>query len=425
MSEIKTIPTPGNRYKVKSGDSIKQISLRAYGTDLEVTKIVQANKTAFTGRGISIEGLPVIYNGEIIVIPVIKKRQVSKSKLTGKDKNDFTVVLEGREIPVTSGSLFLSMNMASDTWSASVPWAPGEDKKLDQLLLPFKYPKSEIYLGGELQNVGGLYQVSPSLTAKASIKNLVGFSSTIDLVDSTVNPPYEKNNQTLEQIAADTIAGTGMEAVFTADTGGAFDRATANPDETKFAYLARLAAQRGLIVSNTIQGNPLFQVAKTSGKSVGTLEEGGPFVLSWSASYDGRQLFRTYQALGQTPGGESQTGEAIDENVPGSRNTTFTANETTEGNIKKAAEWQRSRRYASALTIPIPVAGWYAPNGQLWRSNTLITIISPTLDIPNGFTLIIESVEFTFSTTGNTATLNTVPPETYTKDPIPYIWSQT
>jgi len=108
--------------------------------------------------------------------------------------------------------------------------------------------------------------------------------------------------------------------------------------------------------------------------------------------------------------------------VPRSRWTTFHADDTTPGNIRDAARWKRNRTFVDALTQELPVSGWYAPDGSLWRVNTRVTVISPTLGVPDGYTFTIRAVEYEYSDRGRTATLSLVPPEAYTNMDVGIIW---
>ena len=70
-----------------------------------------------------------------------------------------------------------------------------------------------------------------------------------------------------------------------------------------------------------------------------------------------------------------------------------------------------------------PVSSWYGPDGKLWRENTIVTVKSPTMFVPNGFDFLIRSVEYEFTTEGATAKLGLVPPQVFTGDPIDEPWA--
>lgn len=426
MSDIVYFPTEGKKYQVIEVDTLNSISLKAYGTQDYISNIVAVNPKLSTRRKNS-NGLPELITGELLFIPVIPERRSindirNERPLTKKDKNDFTLIVDDREIPLFSAKLMLTMDTAADGFTGALAWNPGLDKELDKRLLPFRYPKAQIFLGNELQLTGYLYGINPVLDNSGRVKNLTGASFTAEMIDSNVRPPYELNNVNLKQIANNRLKQIGRKAIFETSPGGAFDRVTANPWDKIFDHLADLAVQRGILISSTKEGNALFLKAGT-GENMGTLEEGQPSALSWQADYNGRRRFHTYKALGQSPGADAQTAIAIDENIPKSRLFTFNANDTTPGDIQKAADWKRSKMLADILTMAIPVSSWYAPNGQLWKPNNFITVISETLDLPaSGVTLLIRSVEFIFEISGTQAVINVVPKEVYTGEKIIDPW---
>ena len=422
----------GLPYTVVSGDTLTGIAKQAYGDGRRWREIWKANETVLRS------GDPnLIFPGEVINVPADSIVETAIASLLGgdvlptlpdKDKDDFTVVVDGEELPVQSGRLMRTMDTASDGWSASIAWNP-EDEDLSKLLIPFGYKPASCYLGGTLLVDGFLYTVAPSLKGKESRNNLEGWSFTAEIVDSTVKPPYEQNKINLEDRAKEMVTAFGITVVYEASDSEIFDRVTATPTETIFAHLSKLASERGVLISSTPLGELLFTEVTTDAP-VGTLEEGKPPCMDFLARFDGRKRFNTYKAIGQSPGRkkkskkESKYAIAKDEVVPKSRFLAFHTNETTAGNIQTAADWRRSKQLADVLTISFPVSSWYDPGGlDLWRENTLITVISPTIYVPDGFDFLIRSVEYIFEEKGTTAILNLVPPQVYTGKPLVEPWA--
>ena len=200
-----------------------------------------------------------------------------------------------------------------------------------------------------------------------------------------------------------------------------FDRVTSDENDTIFQHLAGLAMQRSALISSTVNGDLLITRA-SNGRPVATLEEGSQGAISMTARFDGRKRFNVYRAIGDSPLG-NKVGLAKDNVVPRSRFLTFQANETISGDIDKAAQWRRSKQLADALTIPFPTDSWYRPDGKLWRENTIVTVISPTIHVPGGFNFLIRSVEYIDDTAGKTAVLNLVPPQVYTGEELKEPWA--
>ena len=427
MSNLPIIfPSIDRQYIVQESDTLEIISIKAYGTS-DYTSNLRSSNTKLSTRRLDGTGLPELIPGETLFIPTVQNRKGvtdvrSDRPIGSKEKTDFTLLVDDREIPLVSARLTRTMDTGADGFTGSLPWNPGLDKRLDELLLPFTYPRVKIFLGNELQLTGILYTVNPVLDRNGRIKNIAGASLTAEMIDNNIRPPYERNNMTLKQISDSVLKQIGIKSVFEVDPGGRFDRVTAQPQDKIFTHLSGLASQRGILLSNTVKGEALYYRAGT-GENVGTLQEGEPLALSWSGNYNGRERFSTYKAIGQSPGADAQTAIAIDENVPLSRLFTFTADDTTPGDIQKAANWKRSKTLADLLAQSIPISSWYAPNGKLWTPGDVITIISDTLSLPfPGINMIIRSVEFIFQSSGIQAIINVVPPEVYTGEALVDPW---
>lgn len=414
-------PIPGQQYIITDDDtSLESIATRAYGDPKEWTRIFKANQNTFTTANPE-----DIITGQIIIIPVIPENEKFKTAnrqllLPNKESDELTILANNIEIKVESARIFKAMDNAAHGWSFVIAWEPGIDKNIDNIVLPYSYTKSAVYIGGELQVNGLIYNPQPSLSNRSEM-TLEAWSFTADLIDSNLKPPYERSKITLKQLAEELVKPFGINVIYDIDDDEFFDRVTAGATETIFQHLVKYASQRGVLITATSSGDLLF-TRSNPGQSVGTIKEGDTLSQRWFSEFDGRKRFNVYKAIGQSPLNSSKTAIAEDNKVPRSRFKTFSVNDTTDGNIQKAADWRRSKALADSLTIEIPVTGWLAPNGSLWKNNTLITIISPTLFVPNGHTFIIRAVEYILNSTGRTAILSIVPPEVYTGENIIDPW---
>lgn len=416
-------PTPkqGFQYQVKYGDRLDFIEKSAYGY---VTGLIEGANPFLAKRQISLENRPIIIAGDILNIPFLPDLKKLKTKLTGKDKNTMTIVIGDREINYISARLVRTMDTAADGCTCVISWAPGKDPELDELIKPFQYPDVQVFIGNELLLSGLLYGVAPEVSADGITATLEIWSYTADMIDSDVTEPLEANNITLQDWANQKLQPLGIKAIFEFDPGGPFDRITADKGTKIFDSLSELAAQRGLLLTSDVQGNALFTKAKT-GAPVGTLESGQAGPLGWGAKFDGRVLFNSITAYGESPGSPVKSAQSIDENVPRSRFMSFKADDTTDGDIQKAADWKRAKLNAQALTIPFPVSYWYAPNGTIYRENTSITIKSTEIFVPNGFDFLITRVEYLAEISGLTSILQLLPPSVYNGDNLVFPWETT
>ena len=412
-------PTPGRPYTIVKGDNLSHIARAAYGNGRDWRRIWKANQSVLRS------GDPnLIFPGEVINIPgpapEIKELDPTIQQLPGKEGDDFTIVVEGRELPVKMGHIMRAADTAAHGWTAGLYNYDG-DLELKELLRPYMYREAQCYLGGQLVVDGRLYGVKHSIGGDGARSTLEGWSYTADVIDSTVKPPYEATNITLEKRARSLVDPLGVNVIFDVDDDAPFDRVTADKTETIFSHLLSLAKQRGVLITSNNKGDLVFTKA-TVAQSLGTIEEGLPPFQEGEIHFDGRARYNIYKALGQSPKKNSKTAVAKDSRVPVSRSLTFTADDSTGGDIQKAANWRRSKQLAEALKFSLPVPTWYAPDGSLWAPNTIITVKSPTLYLEEGYNFLIREVSYEYKDSGTTATLSLVPPETYTGEEIVEPW---
>ena len=410
-------PTPGKQYTITDENTLSQVARRAYGNGNHWPRIWRANQSQLRS------GNPdLIYPGEVIFIPELAELLRDDPGIANREPDELSIVVDGLEIVPMASKVLLTMDTASDGWTASLPWIPGDNPDIDKRVKPYAYPPAKAYIGGQLVISGYLYDTGSALSDDGTVKNIGGYSRTADLIDSSMRPPYEESNVTLKQRAEKLVQAHGIKAVFEADTGGPFDRVTAGESDTIYSHLSKLARERGVLISSTPDGNLLFIEANTKAAPVATLEEGQPPVGKYNAEFKGRRRFNTYRAINTTPFGSNE-GIAKDERVPRSRIRTFRVQESLTGEIETAAKWERSKTLADALTIPVPVIGWLDPRGNLWQPNTKVTLISPSIHVPNGFDFLIRSVEFNERGNEKSAVLNLIPPQVYTKEELAEPWA--
>jgi len=416
-------PVPGKEYKIQDEDTLSQVAARAYGNSLYWPRIWAANQ--FTLKS----GDPdSIYPGEIIIIPEIPELVRLRGLVTGpelatKAADDITIVIEDVEVQPVNARIIRTMDTMSDAWTCEIPYIPGDIPKLDNLLRPYGYPKASAYIGSNLLVRGLLQIVENRYDDSGSSKGLQGFSYTQEAVNSVLRADFEKNNVTLKQRCENVLRplGIAVEVEEGLDISGVFSRVTANPTEKIADHLISLAKQRSALLSSTPEGQALITRARTTGRPVATLEEGKQGVGRFETVFDGTRRYNSYRAILQGPGGEKDE-IAKDDNVPVTKFKAFSVNDITEGELLKAAEWERSKALGNALSFALPVFSWFDPNGELWRENTLVNIVSPSNNIPEGYIFLIRAVEYTISSEGRLAYLSVVPPQVYTGEPIKEPW---
>jgi prophage tail gpP-like protein len=409
-------PPPGKQYTIQDENSLSLVAQRAYGDATYWIRIWNANQTTLRS------GNPdLIFPGETILIPTLPERTLPTTAATNKDPNGLFLNLDGYEVRPLSARLIRSMDLVANGFQCTIPWEPGIDTTLDNLVRPYSYTPAIASIGNNPIVTGILYSTSPAISNGTTL-NLSGATATADLVDSTWKPPYEHNNKTLKDLITEIIKPLGFNVIFEADTGGEFDRVVATKGQSIFSFMSGLARQRSVLLSCNTGTDLVVTQANTDGAPVATLEEGVTLgVTGWGGNFDGRQRFNVYRSTAQSPLGNSE-GLATDQKVPRTRFKDITADESQSGNLKAAAEWARNKTLADALSFQLTVEGWYRDNGEPWVENEIVTVISKSMFLPQGFDFLINRVEYVLDNNGRSSVLSFVPPTVYSQGEIVEPW---
>lgn len=416
-------PIPGQIYTVEPGDSLSRIAVRAYGDQSFWPRIWSANQTRLQA---AVGGAPnpnLIFPGETIIIPVLPEREVPSRAVSARDPESMFLDIAGREIRPLSGRIIRTIDTVANAYTMSIPWESGADLELDAAIAPYSYSPAIASIGPDRIVTGVNYTVETAV-GQGNTARLAGATPTADLVDSKLAPPFEYNKITLPDIIAQLVEPLGFRVVIEADATGVFDRVTATQGDTIFGFLAKLAKQRSVLLSCDVFGNLVVTRAAVDSIPVALIEEGVTSgVTGWGAEFDGRKRFNAYRVVSRSPLGAVEA-VVTDDRVPRSRFTTAIADELTKGEIEPAAQWERNKTLADALTFRLVVPGFRDPvTGDLWRENTIVTVISSTMFISApGFAFLLKRVEYILAAEGATTILSFVPPSVYTQGEIEEPW---
>lgn len=419
-------PIPGKKYTVEPGDTLSSISNVAYGDPSQWPIIHSTNQSSLKSSDPNL-----IFPGEVLIIPELEVIKQAKDSLTKRSRSSdvFEIEINGRIIPILAGTIIRTMDTAADAWAASIEWEPGRDEFIDIATSPYSYATARAYINGERLVTGSLFESNPTLDSSGSKKDLAGFSSTINIVDSDLRPgDYEDNNISLKERAEKLLKPYGLRVVIDPSVltkaNVKFDRVTADRNDKIFDHLADLASQRQILVSSTEKGNLLLTQANTSSRPVGTVEEDASTAsLSYQAKFDGRKRFSIWRVDCQTPfKTDKKNGISKDLAVPIMRYKNVTKANDTRGGIEQTAQWIKSKEFAKSLQIPFPFPSFFSPDGSLWRENTKVIVKSKTIGVPNGFEFLIRQVEYKRTSQGDSVVLGLVPPQVYTGETIIEPW---
>jgi prophage tail gpP-like protein len=337
---------------------------------------------------------------------------------------DFRLIVGGCNINVDTFRANRSIDSMSDVFTATFAWTPGLDPLIDQALKLYSYSPFTLELFGELIQKGEVTDITNGLIAEGGrTKTIVGYSSTIVLVDSQLPLDMRQWSGAYMADIATQIAGKfGLtSSVATGARGTLFDIIDHNITETAGKFIDRIAFQSSLLATNDRNGQLIFYDAKTLGRmpTVGTIREGIEISQEFSITGSGRERWGMYIAVGESGDADDIQSTALDSAVTTRRLNIFTADDIPLGSAASIAKWKRSKQITKALSISLPLTGWKNPQGDVWRPGMMVTVVSDTLELGNGFTFLVRETEHVFDSQGERCTLKVVPYQAYTGDDIP------
>lgn len=350
------------------------------------------------------------------------------------------IKIGNREIKTVVASLLIAMDTGADSFACVTEWTAGIDPAFDEIVKPRSFAEAEVSIKGEKLLTGHKYISAPNLSGKGQL-TLEGFSKTYQLIRSNPKVKKEYGNSSLLDIAVDQCEPfgipVGLQNVNSADLADAetgikqlfTSGPTIGEQQKIFDFIQNLARERGVLVSNTADGNLIFLRANVKQTPVGSIIEGPdgsiPVTGNFSARFDDTTAMKTYSAWADAQFSFEEKGPkgiATDDriSIPGFKSVVFNA--LVEGDGQKQVEFTRNQILAQSMSMPFQANSWEAPNGELWRDNTFVSVESPTLFVPNGFTFLIRAVQYNLDSQGETAILSLVPPSLYTGEDVEEPW---
>ncbi|MCR4631406.1 MAG: LysM peptidoglycan-binding domain-containing protein [Treponema sp.] len=412
-------------YTVSKGDTLGAISTRHYGLAGKWTLIKNANPQLLK-RKTAIDGSPLIYPGDVLIIPeeVKPTQEVSKSApkssvpvvLDQDAKKDISILIDGKMFTGFSGYTIKMPIDSFDSFSFSAPF-DDSSKELKEAFMPFTYKQCTVYYDGELLFNGTLMTPNPESSDQEKTVTLQGYSVCGIINDSSLPDtkyPPEYNNLKLSEIANDCCGAFGFNVSVDGSEGEAFEKVEYSPGDKLFEFLKKLAEQRGLLITNKANGDLLFWTPKKETVSC-SIEEGELPYISCKGSFDSQNFYSHitgYSKVEKEEDCNSYTYEnsyLIKKGVL--RPTSFTADDATSTDLENAVKAKAGRMFASAVAYELKVLGHHNPDGKLWKKNMAISLLAPGAMIKKRTVFCIDEVTFARSDSdGNVTTLKLVLP---------------
>lgn len=385
-------------YETTQGDTFDSISRKNYG-------VSDGDLIASANPAVSEDMAP----GTPVSIP---DRPAAPADVAGNvlaERTDEVAV-------VIAGEVFRSWESVSitravdqiDSFSLS---APSSNK-----LKPLSFLDAEVTVGGEPLFTGTLLDVQPNVSARIKMDGASGYAKPGVLNDcaAPAGTPVEFNNQSLEEIASTLLRPFGLSAFFESPAGAVFDQVARREDAPVLGFLAKLAAQRNLVIGSTPRGLLRFLTPEDRPPVV-SLAQGQSPLVRVSPVFSPQDYYS--EVTGIEPvivGLKGQKHTVKNTRLLGVvRPYVFIVDDAHEGELKAVVETKAARMFGGAAGYTVEVATWRAPKGDLWGPGDTVELVAEDAKIFQPYQFLVRSVTFVASSRGKTASLSLVLPTVF------------
>lgn len=392
-------------YSVRIGDTFARIARITYGDDSQAFRIQQANTWA----------TEPLTPGTVLAIPALPGAPQDRIRGAAAEPGEVVVAVNNRRFRFWESVQIVRSIDSIDTFQVSAPFEP-DRQEFRESFRPFSFAPVTISIGGDPLFTGTMVNVDPVSEPQRRYINANGYALPGVLSDCTAPAsahPIEFNTPTgLRDIAEKMVAPFGLQVEFTADEGATFEQVGATSAEELLPFLADLARQRGLLISNTPEGALLFQQEATGGQPVAVLNENSSPVTGVTPVFDPQSYYSEITGLELyvigTQGGSYTVKNPVTDGVI--RPLVFVPQDTQATGIERAVRAKAGRMFANMVAYTLTLNTWYDPAGNLWAPNTTIRLTAPGAMIYNEYEFLIRTVELNRVRDSETATLTLVFP---------------
>lgn len=336
--------------------------------------------------------------------------------MSGPD--DVALLINGREFAFWSE---LELHLSLDSYSQLSFRAPFEPARSEfrETFEPFSYKPLQVTLGGKPLFNGTLIGVNPKTDADSRTVEVTGYSLPGVLHDCDapgVSLPIVFRKMDLRAITKKLTEPFGIGVEFRDPPGSPFDLVRLACNESIQKFLANLAYQRGLVISNTEFGDVLFWRTIAPGKPVVTFAEGTPPVTDVEARFNAQDYFS--EITGYAKGSRRRRGAKYTLQNPWLRSPlrckSFTLEDTERGDAPDATRAKAGRMFGNMVTYTVSdLPTWRDPHDALWAPNTTLLLTAPGAMVYEQTELCVRRVALKQSAERRSATLELVLPGSF------------
>lgn len=380
-------------YTVLPGDTISKISTKEYGTYQNWQKIISANPQLLN-RKKSVDGVPLLYPGDVLLIPVetdvpasvmnSTPELISKSiKPEDAAEDDFSIFIDGKLYGGFTGYT-VKMSMDSlDVFSFSAPWDDSE-KKVHKAFEPFTFKECAVYFNRKLLFMGRLLASAPEVTPDSKTINLQGYPLCGTLNDCCIpvsKYPPSYSGMTLQQIAEDVCEPFGIKVSFSEDSGDPIDKVEYTIGTKILDFLKKLAEQRNFVFTNDSDGNLFFWKVPEESTRVVFREGELPFV-SCRVNFKQQEMYSHLTGFTKTDK-KNAASEYTYENKFLIKNgvfrpVSFVCEDVDSSGLENAVKAKAGQMFVNCCSYELTVYGCQDKDGDIFTKGMSVAVYAPS-----------------------------------------------
>lgn len=339
-----------------------------------------------------------------------------------------------------------------DTVGFSAPFEP-DRQEFRETFRPFSFKPIQVLVAGEPIFTGTMVGVDPDFDATGKRVAITAYAQPGVLGDCTAPTGFghkgrsasgavklEFTKLTLAAIAAQLCEPFGIEIEFRDPPGAPFEKVAIKIEEKIHSFLAELAKQRGLVMTNNSDGGLLFwqSVGRQHQAPVAQLVEGVPPLTGVKATFSPQEYYSEitgFAAAKHRKGGSRYTyrnpflGAGLDggtDPINTFRPMSCKFDDTERGDAPDATKAKVGRMFANMAAFATDeMPGWRDRRGKIWDPNRAITLLAPSAMVYRETEMLIREVTLRQSKDKESAQLNLVLPGAFSGEiPERLPWSE-
>lgn len=327
----------------------------------------------------------------------------------------------------------LDICMEIDGYSTVGFLAPFESSRREfrDTFRPFSFKPLRLLVKLEPLFTGTLVDVQPKVTGSEKSVHVTGYANPMVLADCDMPAsalPLEFKNLDLRAICEACTSPFGVSVDFQADPGTPFPKVKVETDKKVQDFLAELAKQRGVVLSNNVDGALVCWKSVPTGSPVCDLSQSMSPLSEVEATFEPREYFSEITGYGKKtrkfPSAKYTAKNPWLSNPL--RPHTFKLDNAERGDVPDVVNARMGRMFANMATFRVSnIPTWRDPKGKIWRPNTTVTLTAPDAMIYRKTELLIRRVELHQDHQSETASLELCMPGAFSGEtPTQLPWEE-